>query len=161
MFLAPCPVKQTTSQNLWSQINLFINRWITLRFQKRDFISKSWKRDISSVLERAFSGFLGDFLLLLNFLKRRGVSMHKNSLASCHLVNRWRLVKASSLVLWRVLSNKVIRVLVTVELTPHTYTLMFFQSYLLSTLTVTLSDSVSVRIRTTSSRWSSLVSSHS
>jgi len=89
--------------------------------------AESWKRNISSVSEKAFPDFLAILLLLLNSIKRRGVLIHKNSLASCVLPNK---------AIW-VLGHWWVD-------TPHKHTSewdsLFLQSCLLSTVTFTPSD---------------------
>ena len=95
-----------------------------------------WKRDISSVSEKAFPGFW-----LLNSLKKNWGCTQE---FTCFLSGG--IVPASSHMLWRVLSNKVIWVLGHCWVdTPLIHTseedTLFFQSCLLSSVTVTPSDS--------------------
>jgi len=107
-------VKQITSQNLWPGINWSIktarsavskstvshSAWfLFLRHQPRNSESVT----LVARQREHFRGFWR-FFWLLNSLKKGGVLIHKNSLASCQLVLSQRRVA-----LWRVLSNKVIR----------------------------------------------------
>jgi len=77
------------------------------------------KRDIqlSSASEQAFPGVLGEFLVA-NFLKKRGIVIHTNSLASCQLVLSQRRATLSDVSF----QTKSSECLVTVELTHYTYT---------------------------------------
>ena len=89
----PASVNEITSQNLWPRIisNPFIiqNRakrsCKNLRGALFSFVAsaaKFWKRDISSASERVFPGFVGHFFGC-SIPSKRGVSVHKNSLAFC------------------------------------------------------------------------------
>ena len=89
-------------------------------FQKTGFLTalaaKFWKQDISSASERAFPGFFLRYFWLLNSLQKaqlspkRGVLVHKHSLASCqrcrHSVEPRALTcpfKHSDLIAWSLL----------------------------------------------------------
>ena len=81
-------VQKTTSQNLWPEL-IRINEWIkTYGFKKPTVYfsaasaAKIWKCDISSAPETAFLGVFGDFFAC-STPSKRGVLVHKNSLASC------------------------------------------------------------------------------
>jgi len=96
------------------QINEWINptrsavsKKLAERFFLRRQAAKFWKRDISSASQTAFPGVLGDFFGC-STPSKRGILVHKNSLACCHLNS---IVTALIHVLWRVLSDKVIWVL--------------------------------------------------
>jgi len=108
----PPPVKQTTYQNLWPRINWSI-KIAHSAVSKPVCSAVSFLRRQPQIFENVtlvarrrkyFRGFGADFLLL-NILQKGGVLIHKNSLASCQLVSSQRRTT-----LWRVLSNKVIRV---------------------------------------------------
>jgi len=105
-------------------------------------------RDISSASERAFTFFFGRFFCCWPPTKKRGVLIHKNSLASCQLVSSQQQVTRPDMSSQTKSSER----LVTDELTPHTWVntphirtsewdSLFFQSCLLSIVTVTPSDS--------------------
>ena len=87
------------------------------------------------------SGFVWRFFLVLNSLQKVGVLIHK----IISLLVNW-LVSLSSHAIWGVLWNKVISVLghcwlVILHIHTSDWDFLFFQSCLLSTVTVTPSDS--------------------
>ena len=112
-YLSDARQKQVTSQNACIRINWSIktarspvskNRaqpgFCFLRRQPRKFE----KVTLVARRRKHFRGIWRNFLLL-NSLKKGGVLIHQNALASCLLVSSQRRVP-----LWRVLSNKAIRV---------------------------------------------------
>jgi len=57
-------------------------------------LAAKFKRDTSSASDKAFAGVLA-FLFVAGSLKNKGVSIHKNSLASCHMASSYRRVTHS------------------------------------------------------------------
>ena len=99
-----------------------------------------WKRHVSSALEKAFPGFLGDFLVSEFPQKRRCFDTQEFT-----RFFSTGTVSALNHVLWRVRSNKVIWVLGhcwvdILHIHTSLWDSLFFQNCLLSTVTDTLSD---------------------